>query len=243
MKNVTKKVAKQIVETVAVVKIVIDNFYLEVANVLYSIKPKDYSVIAAAPTKATLDKYFESCILKHNPTCVFSTSTGRKSFEARRPMLYLENGKLIQQPTATEPDKVTKTNSAGKTIKVAQTGPNTIYVRTSKTDKRPYSLKPEQLEAVKNDAESLKYMGLLKHLPTCVEISLTHGLISTDSNRPMYELQGKKLVQIFAPGMEPKAEVVTKKSPVTKKERLPLATIVVEAEAPALEVLEAETAE
>lgn len=209
MKKVTTAAVIAIAKTEAVVQIQVELFYLEVAGVLYSIKPKDYAVLTAAPTAATLTKYFAGNVLKHNPTCVFNSPTGRKSFEARRPMIYLEAGKLISQPLAVEPTKIDKQTSGGKTIKVAQTGPNTIYVRTSATDKRPYSLKPEQLEAVKQDSNALKYMGLLKHLPTCVEISLTHGLISTDENRPMFELQGKKLVQIFAPGMEPKVEVVT----------------------------------
>ena len=184
-------------------------FYLENAGVLYSIKPKDYIVIAGAPTTATLDKYFAAAVLKHNPTCVFNSSTGRKSFDPARPMIYLENGILIQQPLAAEPAKVEKSTSGGKTIKVAQVGPTTIYIRTSVSDTRPFSIKPDQLELLKTDASGLRYMDKLKHLPTCVEMSLVQGLISTDTNRPMYEMsEAGQLTQIFAPGMEPQVEVV-----------------------------------
>lgn len=216
MKTTTTNIATAVVATAkkvavkagAVVQVAVELFYLEVAGVLYSIKPKDYAVLQKTPTAATLAKYFASNVLKHNPTCVFNSPTGRKSFEARRPMVYLQGGKLIQQVLAVEPAKVEKQTSGGKVIKVAQTGPGTIYVRTSATDKRPYSLKPDQFENLKKDMAAIKYMGLLKHLPTCVEISLTHGLISTDANRPMYEMKGKQLVQIHAPGMEPKVEKV-----------------------------------
>jgi len=190
--------------------------YVEEAGVLYSIKPKDFAILQATPTKATLDKYFASTVLKHNPTCVFNTSTGRQSFDDARPMYVLAKVKASGKPTivklatAAEPAKVEKQTSGGKTIKVAQTGPGTIYVRLSNTDKRPYSLKPEQFETIKKDASAIRYMGMLKHLPTCVEISLVQGLISTDANRPMFELSKGKLTQVFAPGMEPKVEKVAK---------------------------------
>lgn len=227
-----------IATTTAVKAVVqVELFYLEVAGVLYSIKPKDYAVLQAAPTADTLTKYFSGNVLKHNPTCVFNSSTGRKSFEARRPMIYLENGKLISQAMAAEPTKIDKLTSGGKTIKVAQVGPNTIYVRTSPMDKRPYSLKPEQLEAVKQDSNALKYMGLLKHLPTCVEISLTHGLISTDENRPMFELQGNTLTQVFAPGMEPKVEEVAVAAAKPKAAKKAKAVVVAETITEAEEVI------
>lgn len=206
--------------------------YVEQDGVLYSIKPKDFPVLTASPSKATLDKYFSSTILKHNPTCVFSSPSGRKSFDQSRPMYVIGKVKatgkstMVKLPTAVEPEKVAKQTSGGKVIRVAQTGPGTIYVRLSNTDKRPYSLKPEQFESVKNDPSSIKFMGLLKHLPTCVEISMVQGLISTDENRPMYELSKGKLTQIHAPGMEPKVEKAdkvegeAKAKPETKAERI-----------------------
>ena len=227
MKNVTNTAAvviapvkSQVVDTTLI--------YVEQDGVLFSIKPKDFSILQNAPGKATLDRYFSSTVLKHNPTCVFNTSGGRRSFDPSRPMYVIgkvkETGKpiMVKLPTASEPAKVEKKTSGGKVIRVAQTGPGTIYVRLSNTDKRPYSLKPEQFETVKNDTSSIKYMGLLKHLPTCVELSLVQGLISTDENRPMYEIVKGKLVQIFAPGMEPKVEKATKvesAKPETKNER------------------------
>lgn len=212
-----KKVTNTAAQVVVPVKVVDTTLiYVEQDGILFSIKPKDFAVLQAAPSKSTLDKYFSGTVLKHNPTCVFNTSTGRRSFDPARPMYVIgkvkETGKpvMVKLPTADEPAKVEKQTSGGKTIKVAQTGPNTIYVRTSPTDKRPYSLKPEQFATLQADIKAIQYMGLLKHLPTCVEISIVHGLISTDANRPMYEIKNGKLVQIFAPGMEPKVEKATK---------------------------------
>lgn len=227
MKKVMNTAAPVIAAPVKAVDISL--IYVEQDGVLYSVKPKDFAVLQNAPGKATLDRYFSGTILKHNPTCVFNTPTGRRSFDAARPMYIIgkvkETGKpvMVKLPTADEPAKVEKQTSGGKTIKVAQTGPSTIYVRLSNTDKRPYSLKPEQFETVKQDVSAIKYMGMLKHLPTCVEISIVQGLISTDVNRPMYEIKNGKLVQIFAPGMEPKVEVAAKvetAKPETKAERI-----------------------
>ena len=236
MKKVTNTLAQVIAVPVKTGVVDITLVYVEQDGVLFSIKPKDFAVLQAAPSKSTLDKYFSGSVLKHNPTCVFNTSTGRRSFDPARPMYIIgkvtSTGKpvMVKLPTSAEPVKVEVRTSGGKTIKVTSTGPGTIYIRLSNTDKRPYSLKPDQFEAVKKDPTSIKYMGLLKHLPTCVEISMVQGLISTDANRPMFELSKGKLVQIHAPGMEPKvekaakvkgeAEASPKAKPETKAERI-----------------------
>ena len=206
MKKVTTSIAAVVTTTAkkvvakagAVVTVAVELFYVEVAGVLYSIKPKDYAVLAKTPTQATLTKYFAANVLKHNPTCVFNSPTGRKSFEERRPMIYLQGGKLISQAVAAKPETVAKQTNGGKTIQVAQTGPLTIYVRQGDADTRPFSLKPEQFEQLKSNKDMLKFMSRLKHLPTCVEMSKLQGLISTETARPMYNLDEKgKLTQIL----------------------------------------------
>ena len=202
--------------------------YVESNGVLYSVKTKDFAILKGAPTQHTLDKYFAANVLKHNPTCVFNTSTGRQSFDEARPMYYI--GKTAGKPTiariatAAEPAKVAKSISGGKPGQVAQTGPLTIYVRQGDKDTRPFSLKPEQFEALKADGGIIKFMARLKHLPTCVEMSLTLGLISTELGRPMYNLSDKgKLTQVLTEGQakqlaKVEAPKVTKEKAPSKKE-------------------------
>ena len=191
------------IATIAQVAIAI--VYVENAGILYSVKSKDLETLKTSPNKDTLDKYFAGCVLKHNPTCVFSTTNGRRSFDEARPMYNIgknDKGKnvLVKLPTAEQPATVIKTTSAGKTVKVAQVGPTTIYVRQGDKDTRPFSIKPEQLELLKTDATALRFMGKLKHNPTCVEFNLVNGLVSTDTNRPMYNMDAEGVLALVAKG-------------------------------------------
>ena len=204
MSNVTTTapIAHVAIAAEAVVQTVATTVYVEHDNVLYSIKPKDFSILKSSANKGTLDRYFGSTILKHNPTCIFGTPGNRRSTEDERPIYNI--GKLadgtaavVKMPKIKEPAKVAKQTSGGKTIRVAQTGPQTIYLRLAATDARPYSLKPEQFAALTIDPIGIKYAARLKHNPTCVESDLVLGLISTELDRPMYELTATGMVQVF----------------------------------------------
>lgn len=200
--------------TVAPVAIALIYIVDEQGN-LFSAKLKEFSEVSK---DAKLLKHLTS--LKHNPTNVHGSGVGRRSDEARRPMYLLQNGKFIKQDEIATPAKVTKTNSAGKQVKVAQTGPRTIYVAAEAGDTRPYSLNPEQFEALSKDVAGLKYLPKLKHLPTCVEVSLTRGLISTDENRPMYRIVKGKLVQHFATEQAPVVVAETSKEKAPSKKEM-----------------------
>ena len=206
MKVATQTLAAAIV-TIALVYIVDEQ------GTLYSAKLKEFAEVSK---DIKLLKHLT--ILKHNPTNVHGSGITRRSDEARRPLYLLSKGKLIKQAEIATPTKVSKTNSAGKTVKVAQTGPRTLYVAAEAGDTRPYSLNPEQFEALSKDLAGLKYLPKLKHLPTCVEISLTRGLISTDENRPMYRIVKNKLVMHFATEQAEQAAIKASAKVVKTKE-------------------------
>lgn len=195
MKNVTTPIA-QVVATPAT--IVTQVYIVDESGNLYSAKLKEFAEVSKEPKLLS-----HLPILKHNPTNVYGSGVTRRSDEARRPLYLLSKGKMLKQDMIATPAKVTKTNSAGKQVKVAQSGPRTIYVVAEAGDTRPFSINPEQFEALSKDLTALKYLAKLKHLPTCVELSLTRGLISTDENRPMYRVTGGKLVQHFATEQAP----------------------------------------
>lgn len=215
MSKVTSPIA-QVVAPIAQVAIALIYVVDEQGN-LYSAKLKEFAEVSK---DIKLLKHLTS--LKHNPTNVHGSGIARRSDEARRPLYLLTKGKFFKQDMIATPTKVTKTNAAGKQVKVAQTGPRTLYVAAEAGDTRPYSLNPEQFEALSKDLAGLKYLPKLKHLPTCVEISLTRGLISTDENRPMYRITKGKLVQHFATEQaEQAASKAVAKVAETTKEKAP----------------------
>jgi len=203
------------IATIAVIYVVDEQ------GVLYSAKPKEF-----VDVQKNVKLLKAIATLKHNPTNVFGTGTARRSTEDRRPLYLLEKGKFFKQATIAEPAKVTKTNSAGKQVKQTVSGPATIYIVGDLADTRPYSVNPEQFANLQKDLAGLKFLPKLKHLPTCVEISLTRGIISTEEDRrPLYRVTKGKLVQHWSTetlekaASKPVVEKVAKERPLTKKEQ------------------------
>lgn len=165
-------------------------------------------------------------VLKHNPTNVHGSGLARRSDEARRPLYLLQDGMMFKQDMIETPVKAQRTNSGGKTVRVASGGPRTFYVVGAVGDNRLFSLNPEQFDALSKDLTGLKYLAKLKHLPTCVEMSLTQGLISNDLARPIYRVLDGKLVKDptgveAVEAVEAVAvveDVVESKKPLTKRE-------------------------
>lgn len=217
--SIMLKVTSTIAQVVAPITAVIVNliYIVDEQGNLYSAKLSQFAEVSKDAKLLS-----QLTALKHNPTNVYGSGIARRSDEARRPLYLLTKGKFFKQEMIATPVKTTKTNAAGKQIKVVQTGPRTIYVAAEAGDTRPYSLNPEQFEALSKDLAGLKYLPKLKHLPTCVEISLTRGLISTDENRPMYRIVKGKLALHFATEQaEQAASKAVAKVAETTKEKAP----------------------
>mgnify|MGYP000137819647 CR=1 FL=1 len=212
MSKVTSPIAQVVAPVAAVVVNLI--YIVDEQGNLYSAKLSQFAEVSKDAKLLS-----QLTALKHNPTNVYGSGIGRRSDEARRPLYLLSKGKFFKQEMIATPTKVTKTNAAGKQVKVAQTGPRTLYVAAEAGDTRPYSLNPEQFEALSKDLAGLKYLPKLKHLPTCVEVSLTRGLISTDENRPMYHVIKGKLVLHLA--TEQAEQAANKPVAQTSKEKAP----------------------
>jgi hypothetical protein len=184
-------------------------FYVETpTGMLYAVKAGDFKAVQAKPALLA-----DLVALKHNPTCVYvdKTSLQRVSTDEARPMVYLKGGKFTIQPIAVEQVKVEKKVAGGtKTIRVANDGPQTIYVRLGSDATRPVSMTPEAFANLAKPADALvaiKFLTPLKHNPTCVMSALGRGLVSTEANRPMYELNLKtgKVSRVWATEAEEKA--------------------------------------
>lgn len=125
--------------------------------------------------------------LKHNPTNVHRiTGNQLRSNQERRPLYYVEDGKLVLTEITPFQEKIATVKGETVTKAVKAGGPSIIYVDDSRGPL--YSMNAAQWEEVQQDLSKLAIQKVLKHLPTCVKEDKEGFLFSNDENRPMYRV-------------------------------------------------------
>ena len=162
--------------------------YIFMNDGLYSISPQMFRFAQEDHKMLSLANR-----LLHYPTCVFTTSTGPKSYEDRRPIYHLVDKVLVLQATDTPLNKIRKSdcNNAKSVSSDADVLPSTVYVAHEGTLR---STKLAQFKALQDDISTIVNCKVIKHLPTC--ITLEDGILySSDVKRPVYTIIDNALVQ------------------------------------------------